>query len=85
MEVTRKVLIVWGMTSCSLVQEFVSSYTDMAGAGLEEHQHCQLQAGKVCWRYSIHENETKKSEHILRLYSRNVPGITESKRNPKTA
>jgi hypothetical protein len=58
---------------------------DKAGAGLERHQHCQLQAGKVRWRYSIHENETKKSEHVLRLYCRNVPGLTEMKRNPMTA
>jgi hypothetical protein len=26
MEVTRKVLIVWDMISCSLVQELISSY-----------------------------------------------------------
>jgi hypothetical protein len=84
-EVTRKVLIVRDMRSCSLVQEFRSSYTDKAGAGLEAHQHCQLYAGKVRWRYSIYENETKQSEHILRLYCRNVPGIAETKRNPNTA
>lgn len=69
------------MQSGTRAYEFIY---DIAGAGLETHQHCQLEAGKVHWRYSTHENENKKSEHILRPYCRNVPGITETKKNPMT-